>query len=208
MAQTKVPKYFRTHGLSRSAYSSAITKRVMTRNQRARRYFEQKAGHIKSNRSTPIHKEPESVSTFELCGRYLGVVFRITSRYCIQFFDKDTLEPITESQQSPVAFQVYKSMITDELGMWAPVWTEATEFESGGTCKVFYTWDRISSMKFVDKKSGKCLKTLSHSVQIEDGGYVAFEFFMASSHQVDYQGGLPPLFLLISLPTSYPMRQF
>lgn len=158
--------------------------------------------------ANPVTLDREAVATFELCDRLLGVVFRTSmASYCIQFFDKDTQEPITESQHNPVPFQAYKYMVTDRVGIWAPVWTEATDFEVGGTCKVFYTWDKVSSMKFVDKESGKCLKTLSHSVQIEDGGYVAFEFLTASSHRVDYQGGLPPLFLLISLPTSYPMRQ-
>ncbi|KZT37605.1 hypothetical protein SISSUDRAFT_1033997 [Sistotremastrum suecicum HHB10207 ss-3] len=173
MAQSKVPKYFRTHTLRGSAYSSAITKRVLTRNRAARMYFEKKAAvNVEFSLAIPVNLDREAVATFELCGRLLGVVFRTSmASYCIQFFDKDTQEPITESQHNPVPFQAYKYMVTDRVGMWAPVWTEATDFEVGGTCKVFYTWDKVSSMKFVDKESGKCLKTLSHSVQIEDGGW-------------------------------------
>lgn len=116
-------------------------------------------------------KNLPTAASFELCGRYVGNVFRTgSSTYCIQFFEKKTLQAVTESEKEPVLFQAYKSIVTDAIGIWTPCWTEATDFGKDGTRKVFFTFDKVSSMKFVDKTTGKCSVTLSHAIQVEDGG--------------------------------------
>ncbi|KZT32473.1 hypothetical protein SISSUDRAFT_1066902 [Sistotremastrum suecicum HHB10207 ss-3] len=182
MVLTRTPKFFPTHSLRPSAKDRVMVQLMAARSLRARDYFEAKATQHAASASARIEsdpaasikvqrREPEAVGTFTISGHYVGAVFRTTpTRYCIQFSDANNLQPIEESEERPIPFQAYKTLVTDAGAIWTPCWTEATHFEPDGRRKVFFTYDKVSSMKFVDKKTGECLATLTHSVSIEKGG--------------------------------------
>lgn len=119
----------------------------------------------------PGDPDPTPLLTFDICGIYRAGVYReSSSTYSIQVFHKDTGSPLFERPNRPLPFQAYRTIVSDTVAMWTPCWTEATDFEPDGTFKVFYTYDKLSRMKFVETRNNTCVATLSHKIMLEHGG--------------------------------------
>ncbi|KZT42845.1 hypothetical protein SISSUDRAFT_1058308 [Sistotremastrum suecicum HHB10207 ss-3] len=110
---------------------------------------------------------PEIITQFILLERYKGTVFMVEpSLYRVQISDVISDSPVLENESNPLPFQAFRTTQTAVANLWVPCWTESRTFEENDLRRVYYTFDALHKMMFMDRQTKICLLMLSMKVDV------------------------------------------